>query len=696
MIRIVLTSDEAMADVLKDKQGFNAILPYLILGFGIIFIITLLVMVYQNYRERQLWNKSGYSKKRTIDKFNISCYRFLKNFPITRGYIEKISYRYRFISPCDTKLIAKNTLLTCLLSWSLCFLTFIFLYVMNPRLISLIYLGVAIVLINNDIIGRITKRFEITVLEDTQKMISICEHNYYIDYRVDDALYRAMEGLSPSMKVAAQQIYELLLSDDKEDALREYYENIPNKYLRAFVSQCVSIMERGDQKIDGKFMFIKNLEYIYREIDIEIDKLQKLNMEFMGVIFCVIAPIFCIDVAKQFAIDLKESMESFFYGKEGFMIDLALLLLISCIYVIMRKSAEYVTFYQPRHRWLHFIDKRKPIKKAMDNYCDKNASRLERLKKELRNNGNSINPRHFILRSFLFAAITFVFSIGIMIYLHEVSKEQLMSIDKAEVELLTSAANDSQYESMTEVIHTYTNKYVKNPNKLPKTTEDMVVVLEKDGAFYNKVINEALATDIMRRVHAYQKEYFSFIDLFMSLFISSMAYYIPYILLKYNSAVSRDAMVDEVNRFIAVICMMMHDKSVTVKQILEEMESFAVVFKQSLRICINDYGSGDIQALNELIERESYEPFTRIIDNLIRCDEMPISEAFHEADIEREGYMARRKLANEKSIRKRVRRAYMLAALPFFLLFVYIFLPTLISSMNEIQTMMEALDSYSW
>jgi hypothetical protein len=155
-------------------------------------------------------------------------------------------------------------------------------------------------------------------------------------------------------------------------------------------------------------------------------------------------------------------------------------------------------------------------------------------------------------------------------------------------------------------------------------------------------------------------------------------------------------MEDEVNQFNALICMLMYVDSMTVKQILGELESFAVVFKQSLRICINDYSSGDIEALRALKEREPYNPFQRIVDNLIRCDDMPIYLAFHEIDAEREGYMTKRKLANEKSIRKRVFRAYMLAAVPLILLFAYGIVPTLISSMNEINLILEELEGTSW
>ena len=139
----------------------------------------------------------------------------------------------------------------------------------------------------------------------------------------------------------------------------------------------------------------------------------------------------------------------------------------------------------------------------------------------------------------------------------------------------------------------------------------------------------------------YSSSYFSFPDLFICLCISIIAYYLPSVLLRYGSSVSRDAMEDEVNQFNAIIGMLMHNETITVKQILIEMESFALVFKKSIRMCIDDYASGDIEALNELMEREPYEPFRRIVENLIRCDSMPVYQAFDEIKLDQDGYISK-------------------------------------------------------
>ncbi|CUH93237.1 hypothetical protein SD1D_1692 [Herbinix luporum] len=661
----------------------NNLIKYLIYVFSFIFIILFTYIIYG-------------SKSYKINLIIQKIYKFLNNFPISRSYVSKISYRYRLISPCHSKTIARKTVSTCIISWSISICAFLLIFISNRRLITLITVGFAIYIINSEVASRLAKKHEIKLLTEMQKMLEDIVHYFYMDYRIDNAIYRAREKLSQDMKAAVDQIYDLLLSTDREEGLREYYDNVPNKYLRTFVSQCIGLMEHGDQVIDGKLLFIRNLENLQREIDIEIDKQQRLNMEFMGVILCVVSPIFCIELVKQFAISIKENMFDFYYGRWGFLLDLCLLLIISSIYIIMRKSAEYTSFHQSSHKWLLRIDRIGLVKKAMDNYCTKNASKQERLQRKLRNNGSNIKARYFVLRSFILAISVFILSVGITIYLHQYSRSRQLLVKEENLEVLIPTVKEVHYDSIAHTIETYTRKYIERPDIIPNNSHDMVDRLKKDGIIYSPLVAEAIAEDILDRVIKYQNDYFSFLDLVICLYISILAYYLPKILLKYSGIVSKDAMEDEVNQFNALIGMLMYNDTMTVKQILQEMESFAVVFKQSIRICIDEYGSDDIYALIKLKEREPYEPFRRIVDNLIRCDEMPISMAFNEIQVDRDGYISKRKLANEKSIKKRVIRAYVLAALPFLLLFSYGLMPVLISAIKEINLILNELQNTVW
>jgi len=676
------------------EEKTNDIILILIAIFSVLFGFGILYLIYEK-RKNMLWTGKPAYKNQTLNKIIESVYKFLKDFPLSSGYVDRISYRYRFICPCDIQTIAGKTVSICFLSWSISALAFILIYLTNQRLITLVNVAFIIVLINNEVIGRKAKKFELDSLFETQKLVEEFCHYFHVYHRVDDALLKARDSLKPYMKAAVDQIYDVLLSEDKEAAIRMYYDNVSNKYLREFVSLCAGVMERGDQIVNGKLLFIKNLDDLYREIDIETNKLQKLNMEFLGVVACVIAPAFCIDFVKQFALILKENMRSFYYGQKGFLFDLALLIFIMCVYIIMRKSAEYKSFHQSDYKWLFKLERIPLIKKALDNYCEKYASRMERLQRKLRNCGYNIRPRHFILRSYLISLVVFITSFGLTLYLQKTERQQLQCVNVAEMEMLTSAATEKNYEAMAQVIEKNVVNYVNNKN-FDVTVEEVTNKIISENKNFNSLIINALAKDIVKRINSYKKQFFSFINLCECICLSVIAYFFPYLIMKYNSAVSKDAMEDEVNQFNALINMLMYNSDISVKQILEEMESFAVVFRNSIRTCINDYASGDIEALEKLKESEPYEPFRRVVDNLIRCDEMPIYMAFEEINIDKEGYISKRKLANEKSIKKRVFRAYMLAALPFLLLFAYGLLPALISAVAEMNHLLEELNSMPW
>ncbi len=659
-----------------------------------IYLFTMTGLILRERTRRKLWRSShGYKgREKLSDSLFCTIYRALKTIPLTRSYMEKLSYQFRLICPCDSKLIAKTTVEACLISLCMSIVVLFMIFLINPQLITLITATFGLVILNKEIVGRMAKNYEISLDHEIQYLIENEIHNYYVNYRVDDALYLSMDALSPNMKVVADQIYQLLLSDDKEAALTEYYDNIPNKYLREFVSLCVGVVERGDQTIDGKYLFIKNLENLYQQLEIEMDKLQRLRMEFTGVMVVVILPVFCINIVKWFCISIKSNMDAFYYGKEGFLIDIALLIITSIIYTVMHKSSEYRSFHPSSYKYLYTLDRRPLIKKAMNNYCEKNATRMERLKRRLKNNGYDISARHFILRSYLLAGSIFLISLSISVFLNWSGREKLLIVDDEHISSITTAANESQYPEMKYVIESYSKILVsENQGITDSTEEELLHGLKEENIFSNNLINEALANEIIQRVAKYQALHFGFWDLFFVIVISIVALYMPDLLLRFSSRVSKDAMEDEVNQFNALISMLIYDRSMTAKQILIEMESYAIVFKQSIKTCINDLSSGDMKALQQLKEEEPYPPFIRIIDNLIRCDDMPMYEAFHEVDIEREGYLSKRRLANEKSIKRRANRAYLLAAVPLLLLFAYGIIPTLVSSMNEISQTLELI-----
>ena len=139
----------------------------------------------------------------------------------------------------------------------------------------------------------------------------------------------------------------------------------------------------------------------------------------------------------------------------------------------------------------------------------------------------------------------------------------------------------------------------------------------------------------------------------------------------------------------------MRIERVNVEIILEWLERYSNIFKEPISKCVNNYESGPWEALEQLKEDVSYQPFIRIIESLqAAVEKIPISEAFDELDTEREYYQARRKESNERLISRKGLIGRGIGFAPMVVIFVgYLIIPLVFigltsmnSSMNSLQT----------
>ncbi len=129
-------------------------------------------------------------------------------------------------------------------------------------------------------------------------------------------------------------------------------------------------------------------------------------------------------------------------------------------------------------------------------------------------------------------------------------------------------------------------------------------------------------------------------------------------------------------QFHSIILMLMHFDRMTIETILVWLENFADIFKKSIRECMNDLQSGDLEVLEELKRKEPYEPFVKLIENLQISDKIGISKAFDEIAVERFHYQEKRKLENEIYINDRSLLGKVIAFIPFFITIgLYLIIP---------------------
>ena len=152
-------------------------------------------------------------------------------------------------------------------------------------------------------------------------------------------------------------------------------------------------------------------------------------------------------------------------------------------------------------------------------------------------------------------------------------------------------------------------------------------------------------------------------------------------------------MEDEVMQFQTIILMLMRIERVNVEMILEWLERYANIFKEPISKCVNNYESGPWEALEQLKEDVSYQPFIRIVESLqAAVEKIPIADAFDELDTERDYYQAKRKESNERLISKKGMIGRGIGFAPMVVIFVgYLIIPLVFIGMTSMSTSMSGM-----
>lgn len=662
----------------------------LVMAIALMVVLPMVMVILREIdRKDKIKNNIGSTLSTSKKKNYIlrKIYHTLSGIPLTRNYLEQIRRRYEILYPGEEKEVVAQTIKTALVTWFTCFIAVAFLFFRQPNFINL-WIGILLIyVINNEIIGYMINRTETKLLEDMVIFLSEVRHNYHVNRMVDDAVLAAMDDLGYEMKMHAQKLYDILMSNNLKEEITNYNSVTHNKYLKMFLSLCVGVLEYSDKKVRRQYLFTANIENLKKEINMEILKQKKLHFLFSGITFVTIAAIVPINSIKQFGISMMPELDTFYNGKSGIILVTITLITSMVVYSINNNLKESKQPLPKKYHYIKRIEKIKAIKQALDNYTEKHYGKMLVLRDTLKRMGEAITPRQMLLQRMIAALIAFALSLMLMFYIHQNNRyNQLTKVGELASDF--TVMNSNQLDMIKEIVLVKVNEY---RDRKEVTKEEVLQELAKERTFYNNPLNEQIADQIVNQVMQYNQEYLKWYELILTFAVGTIAFYIPYWMLQFKKKILRMNMEDEVNQFHSIIYMMMYIDHVTVKDLLEELELFAVVFRQSLQECINNYNSGEMEALAKLKEREAYPPFRRLVDNLLRCDVMSIEKAFDEISSDRENYHDRRKQENEISVQKRADIAKPLSWLPTGLVMAYLTLPLLLASIQELQMFNEAM-----
>lgn len=649
----------------------------LLLMIYIIIIILLTKFVINLVRNR----RKSYQVfiTRTIfrtDKL-IQLYHFFSKIPFFKGYLRRISRRYEILCPGDKKLIYKKSIRLALLIWIISGLIISFIFIRRP---SFYHAALTVFLVwaaNSKITLSMVMNGKKRLLKQMDDSLSDIRHNYYINGSVEDALSASIDLAGNSMKIHLMKIYEIITSDNMEEEIIKYNDTTQNSFLKLFLAQCITVVDYGDKNINGTSLFLHNVLDLKRDIIQEIRRIRKIQFMFMGIGAIIAATIFFLDPFRKWAVSTFPGLYAFYYGEKGVILLSVIFLLSVVLYTLVGYLEEDRDIIKKNYGYLDYISNIKPIHLAINNYMKKHYGKMETLRDNLKRMGENITPKQLIAKRLLYAFSAVIFGVIMVLYLHNVNRQNIIyRVDN--VDQLITVADEADAKSMKSIIIKYVDQYKDHTGIVRKDIESKL-----SGIFQSNTVKERVSEEIIKRITEYQNEYLKWYEMLGILALGYLAYCLPYWMILFRKNIMLMNMNDEVLQFQSIILMLMHIDHIIIPDILELMESFAVIFQDSIRICLNEYDAGDMEALYHLKERESFKPFQRLVDDYLISDKIGIERAFDEVAVERANSSEQRKDDIEMNVyNKGILAKLIVYVFVFSVLIIYLVLPFLSECMR--------------
>ncbi|MBS6559092.1 MAG: hypothetical protein KH355_02320 [Clostridiales bacterium] len=604
--------------------------------------------------------------------------------------------RYDIIYPGDEKKAAIETIKVFFTIWGGCIAVGLFVLVNAIGLYGTALAFTMIYIIQNEVISIFVEKQELKLLTHLDKYINELRKHYFDYGMVENALYEANESAKNEMQLHGKKIYEVVTSDEKEEEIILYNEQVPNRFLRILLAICSTTIDFGDKKMpNDETVFLFNLKELGKEIMIERLKREKKANVYMGTTFLTVFPIFSIPFIKSWAISNVEELYTWYNGISGIVVLSLLFILTIGVYNILGMMKDVASVDDSVHVVLEKIANLPVISRILNNLVQRNYGNTLRTQDLLKHSGNNITIKEFYVKKILTAIVCFILGFFLLFIAHN-SVRQLQTEYFNNVTSLTSSTTDKQEEELKRLVKKYTNEYKDKKEIRSKKSEIINKMKSNTEIIKNEYVLELLSDEVIQRVITYQNQYVKWYEVVFVLVFTIVGYMIPQWSIIIKEKFVQMQMEDEVIQFQSIILMLIYLDRISTKTILTWMENFAVIFKDSIQTCLSNFPHGEDEALENLIEEERFVPFVRIIQNLQQADRVGIRKAFNEIAVDRQNYQEKRKQENEITLKNRGAIANFIAMIPlsatilFYLAYPFIFngMQSLLKFTNDINVMM--------
>ena len=529
-------------------------------------------------------------------------------------------------------------------------------------------------------------------------------HAYHEYNMVEEAIYQVSQDDEKDVSRQGEKIYDILISDDPETELEKYYDVAPNNFLKEFAGLSYLTKEFGDRKVDGASLYLKNVDNITQEMQIEILKRDKLNYVFRSLSLISIAPVLFLEPLKNWAISNFSFVRSWYNGKSGIIVQILILVITFISYVLVRKLKDNgsvnTSTQNTQNPWQAKVYKNKFAKKIVDLFIPKDGTKdYKKMTDLLTDAASPLKMEWVYVNRICIAIVTFCVSLLVFVQLHRVAIDYEYTNPTTDYNLMggMNAKDEQKAIELTKQDNIFLDMF---RGKL-KTTEKDVERAIRNSKYYEESTDKEIqkATErIYGKIQVINSEYLQWFELLLAFVFGILGYMSQVWILMFQVKMRQLEMEDEVMQFQTIILMLMRIERVNVEIILEWLERYSNIFKSQITKCVNNYEAGAWEALEELKNSISYMPLIRIVESMqAAVEKIPIKDAFDELDAERDYYREKRKESNARLISKKAMVGKVIGFAPMVCLFVgYLIIPLVFIGLTSMSSTFSQMSSTSF
>ena len=614
--------------------------------------------------------------------------------PFIKRYIYKLRRRLEIINLDDEYTTRKDSarIITKAIIIFLIVSALTILITRNNLLLMSILLIFELFVVDTLVEGMVDK-LDNNLLKEQVEFFAEIRHAYHEYNMVEEAIYQISLDDEKSVSKQGDKIYEILISDDPETELEKYYDTAPNSYLKEFAGISYLTKEFGDREEDGSSLYLKNIDNITQEMQIEILKRDKLNYVFQSLPFISIAPVLLIEPLKSWATSNFAFTADFYNGKIGTVMQILIVLVTVIAYIMVRKIKDnggvQVDTSTNENPWQAKVYKTPVLKQIINNFVPKPGSKdYRKMQKLMKDSASKAKMEWIYINRISLAIVTMVISILFFSLLHKIAINWVYTEPTTETEVLGQLSEKDQIraEELTEQDNYFLDKL---KGDLDITQEEIEREMIKSP--YYEEDDEEIPTDaerILNKLKVVNSEYMQWFEILLAMAFAVIAYMTPVWLMIFQKKMRQMEMENEVMQFQTIILMLMKIERISVEMILEWLERYSNIFKEPIARCVNNYEAGAWEALEELKNSVTNQDMIRIVESLqAAVEKIPIKAAFDELDADKDYHQERRKHANDVLVSRKGLIGKAVGFTPLIGLFVgYLIIPLVVIGLSKMST----------